>query len=115
MKPINSHTISNQKGEPSDRAMPAGVRKIPIAMTSPTTRAVTARRPSWRRRGTRPKLRACLVPSKGDEKRRRLRRSGRSANHLPHARCRARTEDPYDEIERVNNRGEYQNAHRQGD
>ena len=32
--------------QPMERAMPAGVRKIPMATTSPTTSAVTATRPS---------------------------------------------------------------------
>ena len=43
---MSNQTISSQKGEPRERAMPAGVRKIPMATTSPTTSAVTATRPS---------------------------------------------------------------------
>src|ERR1043165_7110784 len=52
MAPMSSQTTSSQNGEPSECAMPAGVRKIPNAMTSPTTRAVTDARPSWRVSGT---------------------------------------------------------------
>src|ERR1051325_3264285 len=52
MAPMSSQTTSSQNGEPSECGMPAGVRKIPTAMTSPTTRAVTDARPSWRVSGT---------------------------------------------------------------
>jgi hypothetical protein len=50
MAPIPSHTASNQKGEPSDLAMAAGVRKIPTPIASPVTAAVAEPNPSWRRR-----------------------------------------------------------------
>src|SRR5574341_1301169 len=48
MPPMMSHTTKSQKGEPNERAMPAGVRKIPTAMTSPTTSAAMEVKPSWR-------------------------------------------------------------------
>ena len=48
MAPISSHTIRSQNGEPTVCAIPAGVRKMPTAITSPTTRAVTAATPRWR-------------------------------------------------------------------
>src|SRR5258706_9974430 len=48
MPPISSQTINSQTGEPSDLAIPAGVRKIPTAMTSPTIRAVAVPRPICR-------------------------------------------------------------------
>src|SRR5258706_4659516 len=44
-------TTRSQKGEPRVRAMPAGVRKMPTPITSPTTSAVREARPSWRRNG----------------------------------------------------------------
>jgi hypothetical protein len=40
-----SHTTSSHIGEPSAFAMPAGVRKIPTAITSPITSAVAVRTP----------------------------------------------------------------------
>ena len=49
MAPIKSHTMSSQKGEPSDLAMPAGVRKMPTAMASPATAAAADPSPSSRR------------------------------------------------------------------
>jgi hypothetical protein len=40
-----SQTASNNTGEPSAFAMPAGVRKIPTAITSPTTSAAAVLTP----------------------------------------------------------------------
>jgi hypothetical protein len=37
---MNSQTIKSQNGEPNDLAMAAGVKKIPMATTSPITSAV---------------------------------------------------------------------------
>ena len=45
---MTSPTKSSQNGDPSVRAMVAGVRKIPTAITSPTTSAVSSATPSWR-------------------------------------------------------------------
>ena len=45
---MSSQTISSQSGEPSDFAIPAGVRKIPTAMTSPTIKAVAVPSPICR-------------------------------------------------------------------
>ena len=42
---MTSQTRSNQTGEPSDFAIPAGVRKMPTAITSPTISAVALRSP----------------------------------------------------------------------
>src|SRR5450631_1720282 len=41
-------TAANSRGEPSDLAMAAGVRKMPSAMDSPLTTAIAAVRPSCR-------------------------------------------------------------------
>ena len=46
LAPIVSQTASSQNGEPSDFAIPAGVRKIPTPITSPTTSAVAVASPS---------------------------------------------------------------------
>ena len=46
--PIKSHTENTSAGEPSDFAMPAGVRKMPTATTSPTTSAIAVGSPSCR-------------------------------------------------------------------
>ena len=48
LAPMISQTAMSQAGEPSDLAIPAGVRKIPTPMTSPTTIAVAVARPSRR-------------------------------------------------------------------
>jgi hypothetical protein len=45
---MRSHTTNSQNGDPSDFAIPAGVRKIPMAITSPTMRAVAVLRPICR-------------------------------------------------------------------
>jgi hypothetical protein len=45
MAPITIQTISNQKGDPSDFAIPAGVRKMPTPIISPTTTAVAEANP----------------------------------------------------------------------
>src|SRR6266436_5705601 len=37
---MTSHTTSSQSGEPIERAIPAGARKMPMPTTSPITRAV---------------------------------------------------------------------------
>lgn len=50
MAPIPNHTVNNQKGDPSDLAMAAGVRKIPTPIASPATAAAAEPNPSWRRR-----------------------------------------------------------------
>src|SRR4029077_11335567 len=50
MARMTSQTTSNQSGEPRERAMVAGVRKIPTPITSPITSAVTEASPSWRER-----------------------------------------------------------------
>src|SRR6202034_1959724 len=52
MAPTASQTMSSQKGDAKDLAMPAGVRKMPTAMASPATTAAAEPRPSWRRRGS---------------------------------------------------------------
>ncbi len=46
MAPTMSQTTRSQKGDPSDLAMLAGVRKMPTAMDSPATAAVAEARPS---------------------------------------------------------------------
>jgi hypothetical protein len=48
--PIASQTTNSQKGEPSDLAIAAGVRKIPTPIASPATAAAAEPNPSWRRR-----------------------------------------------------------------
>src|SRR5271154_2438072 len=50
MAPMASQTMSSQKGEARDLAMPAGVRKMPTAIASPATTAAAEPKPSWRRR-----------------------------------------------------------------
>src|SRR5271170_5333512 len=50
MVPTASQTMSSQKGEARDLAMPAGVRKMPTAIASPATTAAAEPKPSWRRR-----------------------------------------------------------------
>src|SRR2546430_13439801 len=45
---MTSQTTSSQNGEPRERAILAGVRKIPTPITSPMTSAVTDASPSWR-------------------------------------------------------------------
>src|SRR5215469_15325789 len=48
--PTPIQTSNNQKGDPRDFAIPAGVRKIPTAMHSPATAAVADARPNCRTR-----------------------------------------------------------------
>src|ERR1700677_904588 len=43
--PIPHHTASKRRGEPSDLAMAAGVRKMPSAMDSPVTTAIVPANP----------------------------------------------------------------------
>src|SRR5271156_4097480 len=59
MEPTPSQTMSSQKGEARDLAMPAGVRKMPTAIASPATTAAAEPKPSWRRR---PSCGAGVVP-----------------------------------------------------
>ena len=42
------HTAASNAGEPSERAMPAGVKKMPSEMASPVTTAVAAHTPICR-------------------------------------------------------------------
>src|SRR5450631_3666731 len=46
MRAMAHQTAPRSKGDPSDLAMAAGVRKIPSAMDSPVTTAIAAQRPS---------------------------------------------------------------------
>src|SRR6202034_4632463 len=52
MAPTASQTMSSQKGDARDLAMPAGVRKMPTAIASPATIAAAEPTPSWRRRSS---------------------------------------------------------------
>ena len=47
---IKAQTKSSQNGDPRDFAIPAGVRKIPMAMDSPATAAIAEPNPNSRRK-----------------------------------------------------------------
>src|SRR5438045_1827550 len=127
MTPISSHTTSSQNGDPSERAMPAGVRNIPIATTSPTTSAVTVRTPSWRRNGIGGEVArdatgnlssaslsgAASLRRPGDSALPRGRWS--AANQVADPRGGGGTEHPQDEVEHIPHRGKHKYAHRQAD
>jgi hypothetical protein len=48
MAPISSHTRKSKHGDPSDLAIAAGVRNIPIAIVWPAMMAVAEPKPSSR-------------------------------------------------------------------
>ena len=89
---MNAHTRRTSAGEASERAMPAGVRKIPTPTVPPTTSAAAgsqpdaplqprrgvpraqncARRPSWKARGPpEPKTPPAVVSALPNEDERR--------------------------------------------
>jgi len=48
IRAMTSQIAARSRGDPSDFAMAAGVRKMPSAMDSPVTTAIAAARPSCR-------------------------------------------------------------------